>query len=88
MRINYEEIHKLIPNSEILKSTDLKVLLSDYKFIDVVYPSVGHNLDLINKYKYQIKINYIYREEDLRYWFYANSGFYKFKKSFYRLNKC
>ena len=83
-----EKINKLIPNSEVLKSNDIGNFLCDHRCIDVIYPGVGHNLDLINKYAYQnqIIINYIYREEDLKYWNYANSGFYKFKTSFYRLN--
>ena len=83
-----EEINKLIPNSEVLESTDIGILLSDYGCVDVVYPGVGHNLDLINKYasQKQINLNFIYREEDLFYWNYANSGYYKFKTSFYRLN--
>ena len=56
--------------------------------VDVIYPGVGHNLDLINKYAYQnqINLNYIYRDEDLMYWKYAKSGFYKFKNSYYKLN--
>ncbi len=83
-----ENINKLIPNSEVSKSNDLEIILGDHKYIDVIYPGVGHNLDLINKHAYQneIIINYIYREEDLIYWNYANSGFYKFKKKFYKLN--
>ena len=82
------KINKLIPNSEILKSTKVEILLSDQSCIDVIYPGVGYNLDLINRYsnQNQIKINYIYRKEDLKYWKYADSGFYKFKKSFYKLN--
>ncbi len=83
-----ENIHTLIPNSSILKSNDLSILFCDQNNIDVIYPGVGHNLDLINKYalKNKVNINYIYREEDLFYWNYANSGFYKFKTSFYKLN--
>ncbi len=83
-----ENITKFIPNSEILKSIDLEIFLSNHNFIDVIYPGVGHNLDLINRYanKNQIKINFIYRDDDLLYWNYANSGFYKFKNSFYKLN--
>ena len=83
-----ENINKLIPNSEIQDSIRLGILLNDHKFVDVIYPGVGHNLDLINKYslQYQIKVNYIYRKEDLNYWKYANSGYYKFKSSFYKLN--
>jgi hypothetical protein len=81
-----DKINKLIPNSEVLNSTDIDFYLCGYNDIDVIYPGVGHNLDLINKFanQNQITINYIYREEDLKYWNYAKSGFYKFKTSFYR----
>ena len=81
-------INKLISNSEVIKTTDLKIFLREYKRIDVIYPGVGHNQDLINNYakRNQIRINYIYRNEDLLYWSHADSGFYKFKKSFYKLN--
>ena len=84
----FENLNKLIPNSEVSKSTDLKTLLSNHKYVDIIYPGVGHNLDLINKYASQmgIEVNYIYREEDLTSWNYASSGFYKFKTSFYRIN--
>ena len=83
-----DKINKLIPNSVVLRSQEIRNLLSAYKYIDVIYPGIGHNLDLINKYsnQNQIIINYIYREEDLRYWDYAKSGFYKFKTSFYKIN--
>lgn len=83
-----KNVNKLIPNSVVLKSSELKIFLGDYHSIDVIYPGVGYNLDLIDKYAYQnkTKINYIYRDEDLMYWNYANSGFYKFKKTFYKLN--
>ncbi len=83
-----EKVSNLIPNSVILKSTDLKILLGSHTWIDVIYPGVGHNLDLINKFanQNQIKINYLYRDEDLIYWNFAKAGFYKFKKSFYKLN--
>ena len=83
-----DKINKLIPNSVVLRSKEIITLLFDHKFFDVIYPGIGHNLDLINKYcnQNQIIINYIYREEDLRYWNYSNSGFYKFKTLFYKLN--
>ena len=83
-----DKINKLIPNSEVLNAKEIGGILRNNSYIDVIYPGVGHNLDLINKYsdQNQIIINYIYREEDIKYWNFANSGFYKFKTSFYRLN--
>ena len=81
-----ENINNLVPNSEVIKSKDIEIFLCDHSCIDVIYPGVGHNLDLINKYanQNQVIINYIYREEDLKYWNHANSRFYKFKTSFHK----
>tara|TARA_Y100001968_G_C19329496_1_gene703538 strand:- start:539 stop:1234 length:696 start_codon:yes stop_codon:yes gene_type:complete len=81
-----EKVNKLIPNSELLNSDDINLILNDLKSIDIIYPGLGNNLDLINNYSKQnrIKINYIYRDDDLLNWNLANSGFYKFKRSFPR----
>ncbi len=83
-----DNINKLIPNSVVLQSVELNSLLFHHRCIDVIYPGIGHNLDFINSCanQNQIKINFIYRKEDLIYWDYANSGYYKFKSSFYSLN--
>ncbi len=83
-----ENVNKLIPNSVIYESIDIGILLEKQKCVDLIYPGFGNNLDLINKYAYQkqIIINNIYRDEDLSYWDLANSGFYKFKTSFHKLN--
>ena len=91
--INYkqslaENVSNLIPNSLILESKDLEKFLDNQNSIDVIYPGIGNNQDFINKFTHQnkIKLNYIYRDEDLLYWNYANSGFYKFKNFFYKFN--
>ena len=72
-----------------MESTDLDIVLNDYKSISVIYQGVGNNLDLINNYSYQkqININYIYRQEDLNNWDYAKLGYNKFKSSSYSCNK-
>jgi len=79
-----ENVNKLVPNSEILELIDLEDSLDNKRVIDIVYPGVGYNLSSIKKYSREkkIKLNYIYREKDLFYWSYANSGFYKFKSKF------
>ena len=83
-----EEVNKLIPNSEIFDSTNLHTLLENIKCIDVIYPGLGNNFDFINKLiaEKQITVNYIFREDDLINWNYSNSGFYKFKSTFYAIN--
>ncbi len=81
-------INRLIPNSKVLDFTDMDELVNDIKNIDVIYPGVGDNLDFMNSFAFQnqTNINYIYRKEDLISWDLANSGFYKFKTSFYKIN--
>ena len=83
-----QKVNNLIPNSEISNSHDIDLILKDLKSIDIVYPGVGNNLDLINNYSKlkRIKVNYIYRDKDLLNWKFARSGFYKFKKSFINTN--
>ena len=80
-------IHKSISNSEIIYPIELDIFLKDLKSIDVIYPGIGNNLDLINIYSNQkkININYIYRDEDLVFWNHSRSGYYKFKNSFYKM---
>ena len=79
-----EKVKKLIPNSDILNSNDINLILKDLKSIDIIYPCIGNNLDLINNFSKQnrIKMNFVYRDEDLSNWKLATSGFYKFKRTF------
>ena len=88
-QILLEKVNELIPNSEILNLNDINLILKNLKSIDIIYPGLGNNLDLINNYSKQngIEINYIYRDEDLSSWNFANSGFYKFKRSFTNITK-
>ena len=79
-----KDINKLLLNSEILNSSDLEKILIDSKFVDVIYPGVGTNLDFINglSNRKEVILNYIYREDDIKCWKNAYSGFFKFKKTF------
>ena len=83
-----ESIHAYIPNSEIVPSHNLDNLMSNFEFIDVIYPGIGDNLDFINEVSNnrQVSIKYIFRREDLKSWSFARSGFYKYKNTFYALN--
>ena len=73
---------------DLCKGEKAKQELLKFNFSGVIELVELDLSDLINKFanQNQIIINYIYREEDLKYWDYANSGFYKFKTSFYRIN--
>ena len=78
-----------IHNSEIINFTDIDILLNNLNFIDDIYRGICYNLYLINDFLNQkgININFIFREEGLPYSNYAHYGFYKFKNSFYEINK-
>tara|TARA_B100001029_G_C14984623_1_gene408209 strand:+ start:758 stop:1060 length:303 start_codon:yes stop_codon:yes gene_type:complete len=54
-------ISYLIPNLDVINTDDLEILLRKIKYIHVIYPGAGKNLDLINKFSHQneININYI-----------------------------
>ena len=82
-------INRFVTNSKIITAGDLNLLLDDHKNIDVIYPGVGNNLDLIQYYSKikNIFTQYIYRDEDLIYWKNANAGFFKFKKAFWQLSE-
>ena len=45
-----KNVSNLIPVSVILNSIDLKILLGTHTWIDVIYPGVSKNLDMINKF--------------------------------------
>ena len=83
-----ENVNNLISNAEIISSSKLDIILDSLETIDVIYPGIGSNLDFMTKCSNhkQIKINYIYRKEDLVSWNNANSGFFKFKSKFYSDN--
>ena len=57
--------------------------LQQHKSFDVVYPSVGENLDYLREVQKinNTDINFITREEDVFCWEFSNKGFFNFKKN-------
>ena len=57
--------------------------LLQHKSLDVVYPSVGENLDFLREVQKtnNTDINFITREEDIFCWEFSNKGFFNFKKN-------
>ena len=68
-------------NSEILTGDDIKKVIDANQNIDVIYPCIGENLSFLEKFNDDLKLNYIYRYEDLFCWKYAKKGFFNFKKN-------
>ena len=55
---------------------------NNHKF-DVIYPTVGENLDYLNKLKdiFDLDLNIIFRREDAFCWEFSNKGYFNFKKN-------
>jgi hypothetical protein len=76
-----KDFSDIYANSEILAGDDIKKVINANENIDVIYPCIGENLSFLEKYNNDIKLNYIYRYEDLFCWKYAKKGFFNFKKN-------
>ena len=68
-----------LDNSSLESPEKLRQLNS----FDVVYPSVGENLDFLREVQKtnNTDINFITREEDIFCWEFSNKGFFNFKKN-------
>jgi len=76
-----KDFSDIYTNSEILTGDGIKKVIDANQNIDVIYPCIGENLSFLEKYNNDIKLNYIYRYEDLFCWKYAKKGFFNFKKN-------
>ena len=81
------DFNTIIDNSKIIKSNELEELFNIEKNFDVLYPSVGENLDYISKLKQKkdLNLNFIIRQEDKFCWQFANKGFFNFKKNIHNI---
>ena len=77
----FKDFSDIYTKSEILNGGDIKKVIDANQNIDVIYPCIGENLSFLEKHNYDIKLNYIYRYEDLFCWKYAKKGFFNFKKN-------
>ena len=76
-----KDFSDIYTKSEILNGGDIKKVIDANQNIDVIYPCIGENLSFLEKHNDDIKLNYIYRYEDLFCWKYAKKGFFNFKKN-------
>ena len=68
-----------IPNSQIVSEDTFMTLNEEF---DVVYPSIGDNLDFLNReFKNIEKLHFIGLKEDIFCWQYSKKGFFNFKKN-------
>jgi len=68
-----------IANSQIVSEDTFMTLNEEF---DVVYPSIGDNLDFLNReFKNFEKLHFIGLKEDIFCWQYSKKGFFNFKKN-------
>ena len=79
-----KNVSELISNAKIINLEELEILLSKKPKIDVIYPFVGENLDILNKLslKLESQLNFKYKNQDLYSWQFSNKGFSISKKIF------
>ena len=66
-------------NSQIVSEDTFMTLNEEF---DVVYPSIGENLDFLNReFKNIEKLHFIGLKEDIFCWQYSKKGFFNFKKN-------
>ena len=74
-----EAFTKEISNSLIIKEDDIKKINEEF---DVMYPSIGENLDFLNREIKDItKLHFVSSKEDIFCWQFSKKGFFNFKKN-------
>ena len=74
-----EAFTKKISNSQIVKGDDIKKINEEF---DVMYPSIGENLDFLNREIKDItKLHFVSSKEDIFCWQFSKKGFFNFKKN-------
>ena len=72
----FEKI-QIIDEEKLLKITE------NTKSFDVIYPCIGENYSYLNslRKKFDLKLNFILREEDRFSWQFSNKGYFNFKNN-------
>ena len=67
----------------MINEDKLHTILEKTKSFDVIHPSIGENYSYLNnmKKKYDLKLNFIIREEDKFSWQFSNKGYFNFKNN-------
>ena len=74
-----EAFTKEISNSRIIKGDDIKKINEEF---DVMYPSIGENLDFLNREIKDItKLHFVSSKEDIFCWQFSKKGFFNFKRN-------
>ena len=84
-----DDFSSIFKQAESIEANELQKKINEFNSVDIVYPSVGENLDYVNEnlVNTNIKVNFIYRKEDTFCWEFAKKGFFKFKENIPRIMK-
>ena len=68
---------------QIANEDKLHTILEKTKSFDVIHPSIGENYSYLNnmRKKYDLKLNFVVREEDKFSWRFSNKGYFNFKNN-------
>ena len=69
--------------SEVISADDFEKFASQNDGFDVIYPSIGDNLDYLKRVQnnHNISVHYRKKQQDLFCWQFAQKGFFNFKRN-------
>ena len=69
--------------SEVISADDFEIFASQNDGVDVIYPSVGDNLDYLKRMQntYNLTVNFRKKQQDLFCWQFSQKGFFNFKRN-------
>lgn len=73
---------EICPDAQIIDSAELQQIAASQTGLDIVYPSIGDNLDHLFRVRdnHGVALHLLKRPEDVFSWHYAKKGFFNFKK--------
>ena len=73
---------EICPDAQIIDSAELQQIAASQTGLDIVYPSIGDNLDHLFRVRDNrgVALHLLKRPEDVFSWHYAKKGFFNFKK--------
>ena len=73
---------EICPDAQIIDAAELQQIAASQTGLDIVYPSVGDNLDHLFRVRDNlgVALHLLKRPEDVFSWYYAKKGFFNFKK--------
>jgi hypothetical protein len=69
--------------SEVISADDFEIFASQNDGVDVIYPSIGDNLDYLKRMQstHNLTVNFRKKQQDLFCWQFAQKGFFNFKRN-------